>query len=309
MRRLPVAAVVITSLVSPDSDSGLRAAGVGQAPGPEFEVASIKRNTSPTPTPGPPPNPAGGQITLTWLPARFLATRAYPDLTTPLVVEGLPAWADSERYDVTVRFRPGATAAAQAAMWNTLLADRMKLRAHYESRSRAGYTLVLARADGRLGPQIRPSTIDCPPVDPAKPAAPNPVVREIASTVLSERRAPNAQEEATLMSQCGASGINDRLYAGSTDIKGLMQSIAFLGRLDGPITDATGLDGRYSIKLWTSRATAPLTAAAGPAAEPALDEAPPLFTALQDQLGLKLERTTIEGKVLVVDHIERPTEN
>jgi hypothetical protein len=95
----------------------------------EFEVASIRRNTSdrPTPTAGPPPTAASGQLTLNWIPARFLATRAYPDLTTPVIVEGLPGWAETERYDVTVKFPPGATASDQAAMWRTLLAERSDL--------------------------------------------------------------------------------------------------------------------------------------------------------------------------------------
>jgi uncharacterized protein (TIGR03435 family) len=52
-----------------------------------------------------------------------------------------------------------------------------------------------------------------------------------------------------------------------------------------------------------------VAAATGAAPEPGLDDAPPLFDALRDQLGLKLERTTIDGKILVVDHIDRPTEN
>ena len=277
----------------------------------EFEVASIKRNTSAMPTPtGPPPSPDTGQITLTWIPARFLATRAYPDLTTPIIVEGLPAWADSERYDVTAKFRPGATAAEQAEMWQALLADRMKLQAHYETKPRSGYRLVLARADQRLGPQMTPATITCPPVDSGTAAPPPTAVREIAMAVLSQRRAPTAQEEATLLSQCSSMGIGERLYAGSLDMKGLTQSLQFLARLDGPITDGTGLEGRYAIKLWAARAAiAPLTAAPGAAGEPGLDDAPSLFSALQDQLGLKLEKTTVDGKVLVVDHIERPTEN
>jgi uncharacterized protein (TIGR03435 family) len=277
----------------------------------EFEVASIKRNTNSTPTPtGPPPGPNTGQITLTWIPARFLATRAYPDLTTPIIVEGLPAWADSERYDVTAKFHPGATPAEQAEMWKTLLAERMKLQAHYETKPRNGYRLVLARADQRLGPQMTPATITCPPAD-ATTAAPAPAaVREIAMAVLSQRRAPTAQEEATLLSQCSSMGIGDRLYAGSVDMKGLAQSLQFLARLDGPIADATGLEGRYAIKLWAARAAlAPLTTAPGAAVEPSVDDAPSLFNALTDQLGLKLERTTVDGKVLVVDHIERPTEN
>jgi uncharacterized protein (TIGR03435 family) len=282
----------------------------GQSP--EFEVASIKRNTSATPMPtsGPPPSPSTGQITLSWIAARFLTTRAYPDLTTPFIVEGLPAWADSERWDVVAKFRPGATAEEQAQMWKTLLADRMKLQAHYETKPRSGYRLVLARADQRLGPQMTPVTITCPPAD-STTAAPAPTaVREIAMAVLTQRRAPTAQEEATLMSQCSSMGIGDRLYAGSLDMKGLTQSLQFLARLDGPITDATGLEGRFAIKLWAARAAvAPVTAAPGAAVEPNVDDAPSLFSALQDQLGLKLERTTVDGKVLVVDHIERPTEN
>jgi uncharacterized protein (TIGR03435 family) len=276
----------------------------------EFEVASIKRNTSATPTPtGPPPSPGSGQLTVSWIPARFLATRAYPGLTTPLVVEGLPAWADSERYDVTVKFRPGATVSEQAEMWKTLLADRMKLQAHYETRPRPAYKLVLARADGRLGPQMKPSTIDCPPVDPAVAVPPDAIVREIAMAVLSQRREPTPQEEETLLSQCrGSSSIGSRLYAGAVDMKMLMPAIQFLGRLDRPVVDETGLKGTYRVKLWASPITAaPLNATPPPATS--LDDAPSIFGALQDQLGLKLETTSIDGKVLVVDHIERPTEN
>src|SRR5689334_11519721 len=89
----------------------------------DFEVASIKRNTSGVPR-SVPATPTSGQITLSAIPARFLAMRAYPDLTNPAVIEGLPVWAGTERYDVTVKFRPGASTAEQVAMWKTLLADR-----------------------------------------------------------------------------------------------------------------------------------------------------------------------------------------
>jgi uncharacterized protein (TIGR03435 family) len=278
----------------------------------EFEGASIRRNTSdrPTPTAGPPPTAASGQLTLNWIPARFLATRAYPDLTTPVIVEGLPGWAETERYDVTVKFPPGATASDQAAMWRTLLAERMKLQAHYETRARAGYRLVMARADRRLGPDLKPATIDCPPPGAAPPSSPPTAVRDIAMQVLRERRAPTAQEEATLTSSCLSMGIGDRFYAGAADIRSLMQSLSVLGRLEGPIVDATGLEGRYSFKLWAARAAvAPQAAASAAAPEPTLNDAPSIFEALRDQLGLKLEKTTIDGTILVVDHIERPTEN
>ena len=273
----------------------------------EFEVASIKRNTSGVPR-SVPPTPTSGQISLSAIPARFLAMRAYPDLTNPVVVEGLPAWAGSERYDVTVKFRPGATTTEQVTMWKTLLADRMKLQAHYETRPRTGYRLVLARADRRLGPDMRPATIACPP--PGSPANPAPTeIRDIARRVQSERRNPTPQEEAALMSQCAATLIGTRFFAGSVEMSALVQALSLLGRLEGPITDATGLEGRYAFKLWAAPpAVAPLTATSLPS-EPGPSDAPLLFDALRDQLGLKLEQGTIDGTILVIDRIERPTEN
>lgn len=264
----------------------------------EFEVASIKRNTSATPTPtGPLPSPSSGQLTLTWIPARFLATRAYPDLTTPIVVEGLPAWADSERYDVTVRFRPGSTPSEQAEMWQTLLADRMKLQAHYETRSRAAYNLVLARADGRLGPDLKPSTLDCPP--PVPGSRPEPPPPELMNAI-RPGAVVTAETEKLLMSRCRSTfTAGNTSYAGAIGIDGVIMSVGMGSRLDRPVINKTGLEGLYSMKLTFHRSANP----------PGPDDPPSIFTALQEQLGLKLEPTTIEGQILVIDHIERPTEN
>jgi len=270
----------------------------------EFDVASIKRNTSdrPTPTSGPPPLPGSGQLTLNWIPARFLVTRAFTNLTTPLVVEGLPGWADSERWDVAVKFRPGASPDEQAQMWLRLLEDRMKLQAHVETRPRPAYKLVLARADRRLGANLKPSTLACPPPDSTKRQEPSLEARDAMMATVRDRRAATPQEEALLLSQCTGSfnTWNNTMYAGNLEIRALPTTLALFGRLDRPVVDETGLQGRYSMKLWAAPATA------GP---PDPDAPPSLFTALQDQLGLKLEATTIDGRIVVVDHIERPTEN
>ena len=269
----------------------------------EFEVASIKRNTSDRPTVGGGVNPSAGVISTPWIPARFLVTRAFTNLTPPLVVEGLPGWADSERWDVTVKFRPGATAEEQAHMWLRLLEDRMHLQAHVEMRTRPAYKLVLARADHRLGPDLKPATLDCTPPDPAKRQEPSAEARDAMMATVRERRAATPQEEAAMLSQCNASfnTWNSTVYAGSLEIRSLPQMIAMAGRLDRPVIDETGLAGRYSIKLWAAAAIA------GPSVDP--DPPPSIFSAIQDQLGLKLEPTAVDGRVLVVDHIERPTEN
>jgi uncharacterized protein (TIGR03435 family) len=312
MRRFALATVVTVALVSPLSLSG-QSPSPSLATGPAFEVASIKRNTSDQPVASPRPNAGSGQVVLNRISPESLVARAYPGRTLPSDIEGLPGWADTDHYDVIAKFRPGATPDELIAMWRTLLGDRMKLEAHLEPRTLRAYKLVVARADGRLGPGLTPSTLDCPPVNPQMSQA----VRDIGIKVAADKRAPTAEEERTLLSQCGAAyigignsiGVGAWLIGGAIDMKGMLEAIQVFGRVvDRPLVDATGLTGKYSVKLWTDRL--PIAPVAGEPSVAVLPSgAPPLFSALSDQLGLKLESTTIDGRVLVVDHIERPTEN
>jgi uncharacterized protein (TIGR03435 family) len=142
---------------------GARCAGLSdlRRTDPEFEVASIKRNTINQFATGPPPNPSSGLFSMINVPARVIVLRAYPVQTTPIEVLGLPSWAESERYDVVAKGKAGATPEEQQQMWRALLADRMKLAAHYETREKPSWDLVFARSDHRLGTQIKPSTLDC----------------------------------------------------------------------------------------------------------------------------------------------------
>jgi uncharacterized protein (TIGR03435 family) len=72
-------------------------------------------------------------------------------------VRGLPDWAEDERYDVTARPPAGSTREQRSDMWRTLFAERMKLVAHIEEHERDTFALVVARSDGRLGPQLKKS--------------------------------------------------------------------------------------------------------------------------------------------------------
>ena len=139
----------------------------------EFDVASIKRNTTNTLINGPPPNPSPGQLSMTNVPVQSIVLAGYPVQTIPALVVGLPDWATSDRYDVVAKGKPAATQDERQQMWRALLTERLKLEAHYETRERAGYDLVFARADKRLGPQLQPSTLDC-----TKPSAPNSIQRK-----------------------------------------------------------------------------------------------------------------------------------
>jgi uncharacterized protein (TIGR03435 family) len=81
----------------------------------------------------------------------------------------------------------------------------------------------------------------------------------------------------------------------------------FAGR---PVVDRTGLEGNYAVKLTFAREGAMILPGGTSVPPPAqTDEFPSLFTAVQEQLGLKLESATVQGEVLVIDRIERPTED
>ena len=270
-----------------------------QQPAPAFEIASIKRNIDPKPmTSGTLQNTPKGEIRLVWIPASLLVLRAYPVDVAGAEVIGLPSWATSERYDVTVRGNPEATPEEVRQMWRTLLADRMKLAAHYEPREVRGYNLVVARSDGRLGPQLKPSTLDCPAPDPAKPAPQPP---QAAMDALKRGAVITADTERLLMSQCRAlMAAGNTTYAGAATMQQLANALRF-GGIREPIEDRTGLEGLYSFKLTFARPTLTL--------QPTVDDAPSIFVALQEQLGLKLEPTTVHSQAVVVEQIERPTEN
>ena len=266
---------------------------------PAFDVASIKRNVGPRPQiSGTLQNTPKGEIRLVWIPARLLVLTAYP-LAREVV--GLPSWASSERYDVTVKGRPDATREQVTQIWQTLLADRIKLTAHYEPRDGTGYKLVVARSDGKLGRDLKPSTLDCAPPDPTNPPRPAQAVTDAARRARVQG-VVTAETERALMSQCyGTNHVGNTSYTGGLDMDGLVLSLRFAG-IREPIENHTGLEGFYSFKLTFSDQTLDAQASN-------TDNLPSIFTALQEQLGLKLERTTVRSPAVIVDHIERPTPN
>ena len=274
-----------------------------QSPALEFEVASITRLADPrSGSSGPPsPSPAGRWSFRTT--AEGLVLRAYPVTLHPPLVAGAPGWTTTEAYEVRAQGKPDATVEEQQEMWRTLLADRMKLVAHYEMRDRPAYALTLARRDRTLGPQLKRSTIKCPRTDTSArdQLAPEALLQSMRNSAAG-RGDVTATMEGQLMSRCGdIFNSGTTLYAGAIDSRMIVFAIRMVDpTLDRPVVDRTGLEGLYSLKLWASR-----PALVGP---PPTD-APPLFSALEEQLGLKLTPVTIRDQVVVIDHIERPTEN
>jgi uncharacterized protein (TIGR03435 family) len=140
------------------------------APSAEYEVISIKRNTDGPGTGGLAIRPDGTFImTNGTIKAILLAGSPVPTRE----VTGFPDWVNTEAYDITAKAPAGSTRAQSGEMMRNMLIERMKLRGHVEERERNTYALVLARGDGRLGPQFKPSTLDCAaPTAPASPEQP-----------------------------------------------------------------------------------------------------------------------------------------
>ena len=256
----------------------------------EFDVASIKRNTGATPGGGMRSMPDGSSVMTNVTIQQFIGA-AYPSQSGEYI--GLPDWAriGGERFDVTVKPPADATREQRQAMWRAFFGDRMKLVAHDEMAEQPIYSLVLARADGRLGPRLSPSTHDC-----------------IAESAAARQRGgppPQLTTDAEFLDSCGARMGAGRIISGGIAIESFVASLRGLaGRV---VQDKTGLKGFYRIDFTYSLPNQ----AAGPGAPAAADpnDAPSVFTALQEQLGLKLEPDKMALQRVVIDHIERPAEN
>jgi uncharacterized protein (TIGR03435 family) len=149
-------------------------------------------------------------------------------------IAGVPAWG-SDTYDVRVKPPAGSTREQRIEMWRALLVSRMKFAAHYEPRQVPASTLVVARTDGTLGPQLKPATLDCAVAG----------TQGVANTVAIRDEPLTLRDEA--LKHCETLSAPGVLASGSV----LMDHFAFyVGAPAGrPVSDGTGLAGRYSVAL------------------------------------------------------------
>jgi len=262
-----------------------------QSPTPvEFDVVSIKRVDELRPGGGMRILP-DGTIMMTNSPLSSLISLASPVPVTPRDIVGMPDWLMREPYDLTAKPPAGLTREqlreAMPAMWRAMFSDRTGLVAHVEQREKDAYILMLAHSDGRLGPNLKPSTLDCTPHPDAAPQTPPAV--------------PTLQER---QSRCGMSTSRGSIVSGSVSLAQLAKSMS--GLAGGEIDDRTGLTGPYSVSLTFSLQG---RGGAAPDANAAVNDAPDFFTAVQEQLGLKLQREKRIVPVFVIDRIERPSAN
>jgi uncharacterized protein (TIGR03435 family) len=274
-------------------------AGAQEPASPSFEVATIKVNKSGALNQFIQRQP-GGRVTVTNLPVRFLITFAYQLAQFQLV--GGPSWIATDRFDMVAKlegnpeFTPQATGPdpIQLAM-RSLLADRFKLKAHRETREMDIYALVMAKPGGAPGPGLKKSDVDCQAIARARrgqpPSGPPPIPAGGGPI------------------PCSIMGTPGMIRFGGFPISQITQMLG--GQTGRMVVDRTGLTGNWEFVLtYAPPQGGPPPGAQLPPGVPAPDpDAPSLFTALQEQLGLKLESTKGPVDVTVIDAIEHPTED
>jgi uncharacterized protein (TIGR03435 family) len=247
-----------------------------------FEVASVKPNRSGELMIRLDTEP-GGRFLAINAPLRSLIQLAYAVQDFEII--GAPGWAASEPFDITAKATqelpplegPNRGSPLVQQMLQALLRERFSLVAHTETRELQGLALMISRSDGRLGPRLTPSKIDC--------------------AALIAKAKPDDGPPA-----CGF-----RMSPGSIVLEGVpVSQIAsgLSGLLGRRIVDRTGLNGNFDLQLhWDP----PARARDGSIVP--TDTGVSLFTALGDQAGLKLTEAKLPGTVLVIDSVQRPTPN
>ena len=207
MRRPPIAAWLLLAV-----QATANAQSAGEPP--RFAAATIRRNVSGDLRVGAQTSP-GGRVTLVNTPIRDVIRNVYA--LADAQIEGGPEWLSRERYDIVATAGADVPRQQLMLMVRTLLAERLKLVIHHETRQVSVYRLALAREDRRLGTQLRPTAIDC------------------------------AGAERSGARQCGFDVSGGTLDATGMSIVSLMQRLTpLVGRT---VVDGTGLDGLYDITL------------------------------------------------------------
>ena len=285
---------------------------VAQAPAAlAFEVASVKPS-NPTPDPTNPlssmalmlPLP-GGQLRATNVPLRMLIMAAY-ELKQEAQLAGGPPALLGVKYDVTARAANTETTWAKELpqLLRSLLADRFKLKAHTESRELPVYDLVLARSDGGLGPELKPSQSDCSKAEEAG-------AEQVAALAKGDVTSFVGKPRACSVSTDPSGGpMNLMMRGDGLEMKSLVEVLSqFTGRT---VRDKTGLTGRYDfafkLDLQMVLAMAQKMGANVPVAAANIpqSEGSSLMTTLNEQLGLKLDSTRAQIDVLTIDSVEAP---
>ena len=247
-------------------------------PKPQFEVATVRPNKSGESGASLGPRP-GGRLNGTNQTARNLIRNAFN--VQPYQLIGGPDWMDSDRFDIVAKAADadldakGMLPGPQQYMLRlqSLLEDRFKMVTRWETRELPVYALVLA-TDGKLGPKLKVHTGEC---DRARSGGPPPPGSPALNCGTRSNMTPTS-------GKVTGTGISLDVFARNLS-----------GGTGRYVVNKSGLTGSYDLELEFTPDQSPDTSG------------PSLFTAMQEQLGLKLDAQRAPVEVLVIDRLERPT--
>ena len=282
--------VLFTSLVAAQASVWLEA----QREEPAFDAVSIRINKNTGAIFTTRERPDGG-FTVTASPAVLLLNRAFSDGGGDMV--GVPPWAFSTRLDVIANAVPGRgtpTAEQRRNMTRAMLAERFKLQWHRGTREMPVFDLVYARGDRRLGKGLKKSGTDCEKVMAQR--------RAEQAAALAEGR-PFRADPTPSSGPLPPCRIREGVRT-EAEIPIAVLPVILRGMAGRPVVDKTGLTGSYH--LWLTAVPAVLPT---PGATTEQGDVPSVFTAVEEQLGLKLVPSRAVLPALFIDRFEPPTEN
>ena len=259
---------------------------------PSFEVATIKptdpgqRGTQINYQPS-------GRLVMRGITVLGMVTSAYN--VRNFQVTGGPGWVSNDRWDIEARpeegsippqaYPPDPTKPNPTALrLQSLLEERFQMKLHRETREQPIYELSIAKG----GPKIKLNDDQTPYRPPEKGAPPPPPVQRGQMSRYSMRIGRGSLEAVAM------------------DVSNIVQTLA--NQLGRPVVDKTGLKGLYDVKLtWTPDPA--VQGPGGPDAPPADPSGPSIFTAIQEQLGLKLDAAKGPVEMIVIDSLQKPSEN
>jgi uncharacterized protein (TIGR03435 family) len=249
----------------------LAGACAGFAQAPAFEVASVRRNLSDEPRGGSISRPAGGRFQANNVTLRTLIRTAY-DVQDFQISSG-PRWVDSYKFDVNAKADGNADWAETRIMLQELLATRFKLSLSRESRAISVYVMAVAKDGPRLGP---PTDAACQPPP---------------------------------LGACGGIRIVNRNALSGVNVSTAQIARVLTTFMDRPVLDKTGLSGVFDFKMDPVRDLLRFGEPPNPNDVAVQTNGPSIFTALEEQLGLRLMSQKSSVEMIVISRAEEPAEN
>ena len=296
---------------------------------PRFEVASVKPCEPPRGGRGGPGQRGGGPGTPVVSPGRlnlvcstvkqliqqafvtYAGGRRNSLLANPITFDGAPDWIDTARYEINATTADPSISLdmMRGPMMQALLEERFKLSVHRETKEIPVYLMTVLKSGLKAEPVAEG---DCdPPDETSRPA----IIRDgVFTQILQPGQKPS----------CGvavrtAKSLTEPVVILIGQAMTLKEFAGFLGGgMDRPVIDNTAIKGIFNFRLQFAKdqATAgflppppPGVAVEPPPVQAAEPAGPSIFTAIQEQVGLKLDQGRGPGQFLVIDHVERPTEN